>query len=539
MMSSRRDFLQAVVAGSAALGVGWSHGESLAAVEREALRTARQQAAHRRRRIIYNNDGDDIFAAGATTKEKFYELRHRPLLETQVDTIYYCTTQSFNNYTHATQVAEQFVKSGSPLPANNLPLFLQHQTDGLRMSCEFSNQHGFESIWTMRMNDIHDVQIPIYFPQWKKSDSTRVMGTLDDVKRFTDRRRLWTLVNFEHPDVEPRILAIIEEVLRNYSLDGIDLDFLRAPFYFRTTYEGLPATDSQTATLTQLVEKVRNLVLAESERQGKPLLLSCRGPVTETLCQYLGINVRHWLKAGLIDTLSLGGGYVAFDQPVAELIALGHEHRVPVYPCLSRSGLWYRPPRGVGEVTQPTAVWNGAAARLWQAGADGIQVFNVFPHNNVGERFARTLFTTIGDPKTILSSERAFQVSDAGNYMPSHYWAKDVEEFSGALPVALKRTGSTVVTLVAAGPLASAGTPFESELRLDFAGLGNATSPAVRFNGHDLGKPLRSEGVAQVQRQSYAVPSNVPNAGPNQIEIDATSAEAQLAGAELWITPQS
>jgi hypothetical protein len=58
--------------------------------------------------------------------------------------------------------------------------------------------------------------------------------------------------------------------------------------------------------------------------------------------------------------LSIGGGYVVFDQPVAGLIDLGHKHAVRVYPCLSQSGLLYRPPRGNGEAFPP-AGWFAAS----------------------------------------------------------------------------------------------------------------------------------------------------------------------------------
>src|SRR5213078_3512453 len=105
------------------------------------------------------------------------------------------------------------------------------------------------SIWTLRMNDIHDAWTPQFVSQWKKDDPTRVMSTFDKTKEFNDRRRLWSLVDFEHKDVEPRLLAIIEEVLRHYPIDGIELDWLRAPIYFRSHYEGGEVTDKQVEVL--------------------------------------------------------------------------------------------------------------------------------------------------------------------------------------------------------------------------------------------------------------------------------------------------
>jgi hypothetical protein len=332
-------------------------------------------------------------------------------------------------------------------------------------------------------------------------------------------------------------VAIIEEVLRNYPVDGVELDFLRAPFYFRSTYEGKPVTDKQAGVLTRLVESIRKMVLAESDRQGKPLLLSTRVPVTKELCRHIGIDIAAWLQAGLIDVLALSGGYVAFDQPVAGLIELGHEHGVPVYPCLSQSGLLYRPPRGKGE-PQPPAAWNGGAARCWEAGADGIYTFNLFPGPGTPEQrdFAVTVLKTIGSKETLARADRIFAVCDAGWSMPAHYWAKDAEEFSHALPVTLNAQSATTVPLIVAGPITADEAKASTELRLDFTGLSDSDVPSVAFNAHPLGQPLKSENVADVRRFHFSVPTNKIRPGRNDIRVGAISDKVKLAGADLWLT---
>jgi hypothetical protein len=386
------------------------------------------------------------------------------------------------------------------------------------------------------MNDIHDAWTPPFVSQWKKDDPRRVMAALADVSSFNDRRRLWSLVDFENPDVEPRIVAIIEEVLRNYPVDGVELDFLRAPFYFRTTYEGQPANDRQAAVLTRLVESVRKLVLNESERQNRPLLLSARVPVSKNLCQYLGIDIVHWLSHGLVDLLAISGGYVAFDQPVRELVELGHRHDVPVYPCLSHSGLLYRPPRGKGE-PQPPAAWNGAAARFWQAEADGIYCFNLFPGPGTPEQreHALTVLRTIGATESIARADRMFAVCDAGWSMPAHFWAKDAEQFSHALPISPDGNGAiTVPLIVAIGGKEGEALPL-TELRLDFSGLAEADVPTVLLNSQRLDPPADSEMVADVRRLRYRVPEGASRNGPNEIRIERVSTATKLAGAELWI----
>ena len=533
---SRREFLIGLVAGSAAARVGVAADETSPAAGQDVLTAARKRAVKRRRRVIYNNDGDDIWATGADTVQKFLDVRHTPLLNTHVDSIHYCTTQSFNHFTHDTRVAEVFRSKSGNFAGNNLETFLKQKTDGLRMSSEFARKNGLESIWTLRMNDIHDAWTPEFLSDWKRQDPTRVMSTLDETKGFNDRRRLWSLVDFEHPDVEPRLLEIVQEVLRNYDVDGIELDFLRAPFYFRTSYEGQPATDTQLGVLTRLVRKIRSLVLKESERQNRPLLLTARVPSTVALCRRIGIDIASWLEEKLLDTMSLGGGYITFDVPVAELIALGHQHGLPVYPCLSQSGLRHRPPRGTS-TKQPPEAWLGAAARLWAEEADGIYSFNLFsgPGSDADREYAHKVLTAIGKPDSLHSSTIQYALSDAGWWMPSHFWAKDAAEFSRALPLPLKADDFTQTYMIVPEDLRGSDISVTAEVKVDFTGLSKDSQPTILFGSANFGPQSDSQDIAGVRRFTCRVPLQAISKGRNRVMVKVADENATLAGVELWI----
>ena len=70
------------------------------------------------------------------------------------------------------------------------------------------------------------------------------------------------------------------------------------------------------AILTRLVKKIRQLVLQESTRQGKPFLLAARIPSTIKHGLQIGIDTKAWLEEKLLDTVALGGGYITFDLPI-------------------------------------------------------------------------------------------------------------------------------------------------------------------------------------------------------------------------------
>ena len=534
--ANRRQFLGGLVAGGSGLGLGWSGCLEIEASEASALQAARRQAVNRRRRVIYNNDGDDIWTSGADTQQKFLDVRHTPLLNTHVDSISYCTTQSFNHFTHATRVAEIFKSRSGQFAGNNLERFLSRHTDGLRMSVAFAHQHGMESLWTLRMNDIHDAWTPAFLSQWKQQDTRRIMSSLEAARQFNDRRRLWSLVDFEHPDVEPRLVKIIEEVLDNYDVDGVELDFMRAPFYFRTSYLGQPATASQMDILSKLVRRIRQSVLDRSQKRGKPLLLSVRVPSTVALCRKIGIDIKAWLQESLIDLLVLGGGYLTFGVRVGELVDLGHQHRVAVYPCVSQSGLFYRPPRGTGE-KQPVEAWCGVASQFYDQGADGICTFNLFPGPGTpaDRAYARNVLNRIGSPESLRRSPITYAVSDAGHWMPAHYWAKDATDYSGALPLEMQPGEFTRTYMTVSEDLRGADLGVTAELRMDFSGLPEDARPVILFGSANFGPQSGGKQVAGVRRFVCPVPLQAVTPGRNRVMAKVAQSGAKMAGAELWI----
>jgi len=525
-----------MMAGSMAIGRGWTGGKPLEAMERAALGAARRDAGRIRRRVIFNNDGDDIWAKGADTREKFLAVRHTPLLGTNVDSIFYCTTQSFNHFSHDTRVAEIFRAKGGQFADNQLARFIDQETDGLRMSSEFALANGLETIWTLRMNDIHDAWTPAFLSKWKQQDPSRVMSTLEEAKQYNDRRRLWSLVDFEHPDVEPRMLEIIEEVLVNYDVDGVELDFLRAPCYFRSTYDGKPTTEKQVGILTRLVSKIRGLLRTQGELQGKPFLLAARVPSTPARCRTIGIDIQSWLTEKYLDLLVGGGGYVTFDLPLGELVALAREHDVPIYPAISQSGLIYRSPRGTG-AKQPPEAWYGVASRHLAQGADGIYTFNLFPGpgSEEDQAYARTILDRLGSPDKLHDSDIMYGISDAGFWMPSHYWAKDAADFSKALPLVLKANEFERSSMEVPEDLSGVGFDVTAELRVDFTGLDEESTPEILFGSANFGPTAGGKKVAGVQRYVCKVPLQAIKQGANRVMVKTRKDGVRLVGAELWI----
>ena len=94
------------------------------------------------------------------------------------------------------------------------------------------------------------------------------------------------------------------------------------------------------------------------------------------------------------------------------------------------------------------------------------------------------------------------------------YWAKDVEEFAGSLPIHLSVRKPTVIPLMVAGPLSAPSKSVTSELRLDITGLAESDSPSISFNSQPLGHPSATDNVAAIVAQVSPIPAEPRKSGP-------------------------
>ena len=384
------------------------------------MSATRQEARWRRRRIIYNNDGDDVIQADSSHDreeellvrgkgeliDEFLDARTAPLVGTQVDSSWYASCMAGQTFSHNTKLGGFY---GKGIPQE---LVSKYGRDSLQIQTDFCHENDMESFWSLRMNDGHDSH-PMGSARWtyglapiKRDHPEYLMGQPGDWEKYSDGpRHAWTHLDYSFPEVREHVFSTIEEVCRGYDVDGLELDFLRAFPYFRETLDMLPVQEDHISMMTELVRKVRNLADAVSAARGRPLLVAARTPYTVADTRFIGLDVETWLKEDLLDLLIPGGGSESrIIESFADAVELGHQHDVPVYPCIGW-GFWHRwAYLDLSEERHPThkdwvqalrqekkshaiaingwtgtmPSWRGAAANLLNAGADGIYTFNGF-----------------------------------------------------------------------------------------------------------------------------------------------------------------
>ena len=338
----------------------------------------KSKAVHRNRKIIFNNDGCDALYYPrklAATEENFIQQRMVNAADSAVDTYSYCPVSSgFGYLTCRTQIGDRLlVDPPHAKSKRNVTAELFEQgTDPVEIAEKFCHENGLEFFITLRCNDTHDMshtkEKPYFlFPPYKGKHPELLMGSYNNRPPHCS----WSAVDFTQEEIRSRFVAIAKEMIRNYNLDGLELDFCRHLQYFKSVAWGAEASQIERELLTGCIREIRDVAEKTGRERKQPILLSIRVPDSAGLCKAVGIDLEEWMSEGLVDIV-IGGFYMQLN-PWKEMVDLCHQYNVQFYPSLDESRI-RKVEAGFNRNT-PKADRAQVAAAL-NAGADGIYYFN-------------------------------------------------------------------------------------------------------------------------------------------------------------------
>ncbi len=396
-----------------------------------------KKTSERTFRIIHNNDGSDLLG------NRWFKYRPLTLADldssvdmvanSQVTTYMMCSGSDFfytrSKYGHVMgDDLNGTLDCGCDTAQYNSfrQYYLNHLalekegTDIIDHTLRRAKAKGMETFITYRMNDLHfndtTTHCPILYtdfwiqhPEYWLNDTTQgynSAGALD----------------FTIKEVRDRKLAIITEQLENYSdiIDGYDLDFMRFIVYFKS------GTGPQNAPLmTQLVKDIRQKVDKTSIKQGRKILLSARVAPTVEQNMMKGLDIREWLRLGLLDFISTGVHWRGDPaMPVAQFRKeLGEDLNIPFYSSIDDGGYRPREPWSHG-------MHRGMCSHILSQGADGIYLFNYYfgafntEHDGKlyledGDQVCRVmmpeLLQELGSLETLKGRNKIYMLSNVGN----------------------------------------------------------------------------------------------------------------------------
>lgn len=252
---------------------------------------------------------------------------------------------------------------------------------------EHMKASGKEIFWTVRVNDTHDVKMKVEeLRGWKGANALTedaqgdpfLVGTQRHPPKYTRPNAL----NYANDLVRAHFLAIIENGIQYFAghhrLDGIEIDFMRHMVLFESVASGKQATDSERALITEMMLQIRAKLDAVARDRGSPILLYIRVPDSPEFCRRIGVDLERWLSMGLVDGVVSGDYFLL--SPLEDFSTFCHKYNVPYFPCFERRRIELDVEGKTNSASMSVPVeaelWRGEALNAWDAGVDGIYIFN-------------------------------------------------------------------------------------------------------------------------------------------------------------------
>ncbi len=278
--------------------------------------------------------------------------------------------------------------------------------DPPKVLAEGAHRRGMKFLPSFRLNDVHG-----HFPHeglygsFRRDHPEWIIGVKS--------------MDFAVDEVREHILSVARELVEGYDIDGIDIDFMRAPLYFRDDQ-----VKANTPLMTDLVRQIRSFLDAASRERGRRLLLSARVPMRigdgriinnkvdgqdkghdATECLGVGLDVPAWIREGLIDMVCpMDFYYLKWPQMIEQMESwrrLTDGSDCGLYPTLHGPFL-----DGYSVPYLCSASYRGAAHSFYERGADGIAIYNVW--DNVPEVWAA--IGDMADPMVLAAKPRRYHV---------------------------------------------------------------------------------------------------------------------------------
>ena len=176
--------------------------------------------------------------------------------------------------------------------------------------------------------------------------------------------------DYAHEEVRNRFLGLFDEVLTRYEFNGLELDFIRQPPFFKSGQGS-----NHTSTMTDFIRATRRIVLRHKARKGQEIKLIVRVPPSIDHSRELGIDTEAWIREGLVDAVVMASvGSCSQQIDIHRAVQTARESGVLIY-----TGFDSRPqetsPQG-GYDNNPVTVLRGAALNGYKQGASGVHLFN-------------------------------------------------------------------------------------------------------------------------------------------------------------------
>ena len=281
-------------------------------------------------------------------------------------------------------------------------------------------------------------------------------------------------LDFMRDEVRAERLAVIQETVERYDVDGFELQLNYQPYYFHPN-DVEKGRDVMTAWVWEVYEAVK---ASGAERE-----LAVRIPASVESCMAVGMDPAGWAREGIVDVLigQTSSGSEALD-PTLDMRPL--VEAVDGTDCRVHASIHSR--MGSDRLGQaPIEVVRATASNYWAQGIDGLYLAHWFGNWPYDSTFYEKL-REIPYPEIMAPKDKHYYIPTE---MDRHAVPAGGVDPSPQLPADLEEGGTASITLPVADDLsrwARSGRVHEVLLRVRVTGTTEQDEISVSLNGHIL-----------------------------------------------------
>ena len=447
-------------------------------------------------RFFINHDGSYLhYVAPPITLERFLNETLGTVQGTQVDSLichmftFGDAVPLFNTHVDAAKpvMPEKAASANVWRSIHNRAALLAMEQDPWEILIQKTHEQGKQFWGSMRFNDSHPPEYGLC-SRFRKEHPEYLLGercgsTQHDPGPDGSVPPCRNL-DFAIPEVRELRLRLIEELCSRYNVDGFEWDFTRASGH--NFAKGMQEQGRR--ILTEYMREVRKVLDRIGQQRGRPLGFAVRVPGTLEVCWETGLDVRTWIKEGLLEMVTPTVYYdTTCELPFHTFVKMAEGTPTRIYASVTE-GVGpgrFRPP--------PIEAVRAATLNAWRQGVAGINLFN-FHHPVAYNRPADLAYLSeMGNPATLARKNKLYMIAGTAVACQERFFQKPYHTaFKHQLPVDLSEqpNGPGVVVRVPVGDdIAAAKTDkvlASIILRLDLLHLTGKEKLRLSINGRPV-----------------------------------------------------
>ncbi len=359
-------------------------------------------------RILSNDDGWIMGAYGPPlTLDDMRDKMISPYAGSPVD-VFLWSIGGHEVYDYETEVGERFgdgyqdLDAGQRRKAENLRQMIKTYGGPVTVIAQLCHEAGLAFFPSVRMNEHYDMEVsaPNYGRLRRDRPELCIGRPGESIPYGSLEWGIRTGLNYAFPEVRAHMTQIIFELIERFDVDGIELDFMRHPAFFRVA-----EAYQYRYLMTDLIYGVRTKLEEVGKEKGKHLKLAVRVPPTLADSKRIGLDAEVWVKDGMVDMLIAGGGFIPFEMPIREWVRAAEGTDCKIYGCF--------------EALRPLLdekLLRALALRYWEAGVDGLYFFNFYSMSN---DWKRNVLNELAAPAVLSRLSKCYELDHSNRHQPT------------------------------------------------------------------------------------------------------------------------